>query len=179
MEKSAVFIDAGNVIKGWYYHCRKNNLGDKIDYSKLVSLLTDNTNFLRAYFYDGIPEKLSIRKKRFLEALQHRGIQLRTKILKNRYTECEFCHKGKNRQIQKGVDVSLATDILRHGLQKSCDICIVVSGDEDFKDAMDLVKDRGLKVWVCSFRNSLSAEVRKTADRVVLIDDIFDSVKQA
>ena len=63
--------------------------------------------------------------------------------MKKRNHYCENCKTSTTKQIQKGVDVSLATDILRHGFQKSCDICIIASGDEDYKDAMDLIKDIG------------------------------------
>ncbi len=79
--------------------------------------------------------------------------------------------------MQKGVDVSLATDILRHGFQNSCEICIVVSGDVDYKDAIDLVKDRGIKVWVCSFKSALSPELRRSADKIFLLDDLFNHIK--
>lgn len=178
MEKSAVFIDAENVINGWWEYCAQSNSSSKIDYIKLINYLSKETNLLRAYFYDGVPDKISVKKNAFFQALEHSGIQLRTKALRNRFIICDFCKKGKNKQIQKGVDVSLATDILRHGLQKSCDICIVVSGDEDFKDAIELVKDRGIKVWVCSFKSSLSSELRRTADKIILLDDIFEKIKR-
>lgn len=178
MEKSAIFIDAGNIIKSWWAYCEVNGLTDKIDYIKLVELLSKDTNLLRAYFYDGVPETISVKKKGFLQALEHKGVQLRTKVLKKRNHYCENCKTSTTKQIQKGVDVSLATDILRHGFQKSCDICIIASGDEDYKDAMDLVKDRGIKVWVSAFKDSLAPEVKRTADKVVLLDDVFDEIKQ-
>ena len=85
---------------------------------------------------------------------------------------CPYCKKSSLRQIQKGIDVSLATDILRHAFQNTCTLCIVVSGDEDYKDAIEVAKDRGIKVWVCLFKNALSAELGRTADRTILFRDI-------
>lgn len=175
-EKSIVLIDAENILKSWQDYCNINNISRKIDYLKLVKRLSKGTNLIRAYFYGGTPEKISIRKKNFLNALQYQGIQLRTKVLKDRQNKCSKCGYIDYKQIQKGVDVSLATDILRHAWQRTCDICIVVSGDEDYKDAIECVKDKGIKVWVAAFRNSLSNELRKTADNVIFLDEIFEEI---
>lgn len=90
---------------------------------------------------------------------------------------CPNCSTTHERQIQKGVDISLATDILRHALQKTCNICIIVSGDEDFKDAIECAKDAGIKIWVASFRNSLSKEIKITADKIIYLDDLFNDIK--
>lgn len=178
MEKSLVLIDAENVLKSWQHYCNSKGIKEYIDYVRLTSKLTEGTNFLRAIFYDGIPENISVKKKNFHDALQHRGIQLRTKILKKREHVCTKCKNRDLRSVQKGVDVSLATDILRHAWQKSCDICIIVSGDEDYKDAIDCAKEKGLKIWIASFKSSLSSDLRKTADRTIFLEDIFDDIKK-
>ena len=177
VEKSLVLIDAENILKSWQNHCRENGITEKIDYLKLRDEVSKDTNLLRTYFYDGVPEVIPLKKKNFLDILGRSGIQRRTKVLKNRRHICSKCGNKDTRTIQKGVDVSLATDILRHAWQKTCDICIVVSGDEDYKDAIDSAKDRGIKVWVASFKKSLSKELSMSADKVILLDDIFDSVK--
>ena len=178
MEKSVVLIDAENVIKPWRNYCDEKGVAEKIDYKKLEAVLSADTNLLRAYFYDGVPEAIPLKKKNFLEALEKQGIQLRTKILKNRHNKCKACGDVSLRAIQKGVDVSLATDILRHAFQKTCEICIVVSGDEDYCDAILAAKDLGIKVWVASFKSSLSSKVERNADRVFFIEDIFDKIKR-
>ena len=178
MEKSVILIDAGNVLGGWFNYCTVNQLQAKIDYLKLVKKLSDGTNLLRPYFYDGVPENIPLKKKNFLEALQHQGVQLRTKILKDKRHTCTRCNHTDIKSVQKGVDVSLATDILRHSWQGSCELCIVVSGDEDYSDAIKCVKDKGIKVWIASFRSSLSNDLAMIADKVIYLDDIFDEIKQ-
>ncbi len=178
MEKSVVLIDAENVLKSWDRYCKRRGIRERIDYVKLINKLSENTNLLRAYFYDGLPDVLPSRKKGFLDALSRSGIQLRTKILRSRPYICQNCGSKEERLVQKGVDVSLATDILRHAWQRTCDVCIIVSGDEDYKDAIDVAKDKGVKVWVASFRHNLAKEVELSADNVIFIDHIFDDVKQ-
>ncbi|MBI5347040.1 MAG: NYN domain-containing protein [Candidatus Aenigmarchaeota archaeon] len=177
-EKSLVLIDAENVLRSWQNFCKINNLNERVDYVKLRDTVSKDTNLLRAYFYDGVPENIPLKKKNFLDSLRKSGIQPRTKVLKNRHYFCNKCGDSGLRAIQKGVDVSLATDILRHAWQGTCDICIVVSGDEDYKDAIDVVKDKGIKVWIVSFKSSLSKELSLSADKVILLDDIFHDIKR-
>jgi len=178
VEKSVVLIDAENVFKQWKHFCEDYNLKEKLDYQRLVDKLAKNTNLLRAYFYDGTSENVASKKKSFLDALEKKGFQLRTKILKERTFICPSCSNTITKHVQKGVDVSLATDILRHAFQQTCDICIIASGDEDYKDAINVAKDKGIKVWVASFKRALSPEMERAADKVFLIDDFYDEIKR-
>jgi len=178
MEKSIVLIDAENVLRSWISYCRVKGEREKIDYVKLVDCVSEGTNLLRAYFYDGVQENLPVGKKNFMDALRRKGIQLRTKVLRGGSCVCGKCGHKEHSVVQKGVHVSLATDILRHAWQGTCEVCIVVSGDEDYKDAIECIKDKGLKVWVVSFKKSLSRELELSADRVIFIEDIFDEIKQ-
>lgn len=177
LEKSLILIDGENVKKSWQNCCKEKNILEKIDYIKLVNKLSENTNKLRAIFYDGLPEVIPVNKKNFLEALQKQGITIKTKILKHRINVCPNCKEKTDKYVQKGVDVSLACDIVRHAFQQTCDICIIVSGDEDYKDAIELAKDKGMKIWLASFKNSLSKDIQKSVDKTVFLDDIFDDIK--
>jgi uncharacterized LabA/DUF88 family protein len=177
LEKSVVLIDAENVLNAWQSYCEEKNMPARIDYKKLVDKLSEGTNLLRAYFYDGSSSPISLKKKNFYEALQCHGIQLRTKMLRKRSYLCDHCHQRNERLVQKGVDVSLATDILRHAWQQTCQVCIIVSGDEDYKDAIEVAKDKGVKIWIASFQRSLAKDLRNNADKVILLETIFDDLK--
>jgi uncharacterized LabA/DUF88 family protein len=173
MEKSVVLIDAENVRIAWIQKFNQTPY-PKLNYAKLVSLLSENTNLLRAYFYDGVQLDIHPKKRFFLESLQKQGIQIRSKTLRTRTIHCKNCNSSTTTSVQKGVDVSLATDILRHAYQHTCDICIVVSGDEDFKDAIEVAKDKGIRVWVASFESALSKEMRMCADKIILLDNFIE-----
>lgn len=189
-EKSIVFIDAQNVLMGWRNYCittgkvlppegasdKRIRISEKLDYKKLVDVLSANTNLLRAYFYDGVDEHIDVDKKNFLKAIGEQGIQTKTKVLKLRNFYCNSCKGIRQGRVQKGVDVALATDLLRHSSQNSCSICIVVSGDEDFADAISFAQDKGVKVWIASFKASLSPTLK--ADKKIYIESIFDKVKK-
>lgn len=49
---------------------------------------------------------------------------------------------------EKGVDVMIAVDMIKHGLIDSdCDACILISGDADFIPAMEMIKTGGKAVF--------------------------------
>jgi len=178
LEKSLVLIDAENVWNSWRNYCNKHNLDEKVDYVKLVDTLTKDTNKLRAIFYDAVPETIPKSKKEFIKAMENNNIQVNTKILKHRKVICSKCNAEIEKYVQKGVDIAIATDLLRHSFLKNCQICILVSGDEDYKDAVSVSKDMGMKVWIASFKDALSSDLRKVADKVIYLDDLFDSIKR-
>ncbi|MCE2405363.1 MAG: NYN domain-containing protein [Dehalococcoidia bacterium] len=71
---------------------------------------------------------------------------------------------------EKGVDIRLGTDMLAHGVAENYDVAILVSGDSDFADAVQAVKDRGLHVEAALFPASGSQRLRDVVDKVTLVD---------
>lgn len=68
----------------------------------------------------------------------------------------------------------MAADMLVHTLRDNCDVVILVSGDNDFADAVQAVKDAGKHVEVALFGGSRSSQqLRDVADRVVEIAAAF------
>ena len=74
---------------------------------------------------------------------------------------------------EKGIDIKIATDMLVHGRRGNYDVAVLVTGDTDFADAIQAVKDLGHHVEVALFNVSGSQRLREVADRVVVIDDNF------
>ena len=74
---------------------------------------------------------------------------------------------------EKGIDIKIATDMLVHGHRNNYDVAILVSGDTDFADAIQAVKNLGHHVEVALFASSGSQKLREVADRVVIIDNSF------
>ena len=66
--------------------------------------------------------------------------------------------------IEKGIDVMLATDLLRFAWNDLYDVAILVSGDGDFFYALQAVKDMGKHVEVAAFSANLSCELVQVAD---------------
>jgi len=64
----------------------------------------------------------------------------------------------------KGIDISLATDMLTHANKKNYDIAILVAGDGDYVPLVEAVKREGCRVFVWFLRNGLHKKLEQTAD---------------
>ncbi len=190
-KKSMVFLDASNLLGGWWTYCKQNNytqvnnrtnkleLTKKIDYEKLIKEITKETDFIRGYYYDSVQEPLDSKKQRFFDFLRGIGITIVTKKLRFKSSECKHCKtKDVNIPYQKGVDVALVTELMSLANERAYEVAIVISGDNDFVDAINYIKSKGLKVWVVSFVNSLGEDTMRAADRCLQLDKLFDIISK-
>lgn len=75
---------------------------------------------------------------------------------------------------EKGIDVKLTADMLSHCFRGICDTVVLVSGDTDFADALQAVKDNGQHVEVALVaKPGASYRLREVADRVIVLDGAF------
>jgi uncharacterized protein (TIGR00288 family) len=72
---------------------------------------------------------------------------------------------------QKGVDVRLAVDALEAAVAQRVRIIGPVAGDADFVPLVEAIRRAGPHMVVLAFRESLAAELRGAADRVVFLPD--------
>ena len=100
------------------------------------------------------------------------GFEVVTKPLKTFQTT-----DGREGFIEKGIDIALATDLISLAWEGAFNTAVIVSGDSDFLDAVRRVKQKGRKVEIASFRNSLAADMRTVGDRTVILDDILERVR--
>ncbi|MDO8625452.1 MAG: NYN domain-containing protein [Candidatus Diapherotrites archaeon] len=187
--RAMIFIDGANLISGWRAYCLKKGHFDKVtdkitqklDYEKLISLLTTQikeTELIRAYFFDGLMEN-DPKKGKFLDKLRSLEMSLVTSMNKTKTKTCPHCKKIFAFDVQKGVDVSLATYVLGLAFEDAYDIAIIVSGDGDYEQAIKFIKNKGKNVWVVAFRGSLSADLWKCADKIVELDSHFEKLRMS
>ncbi len=80
-------------------------------------------------------------------------------------------------QMQKGVDVGLATLIVRRADQDQYDNLILSSGDGDLKDALyHAGKVCRKRIELCVFRWGICPDLLNLADKVFWIDDFASQV---
>lgn len=194
-ERVMIFIDGSNVSKAGLKR------GIQVDYTRIVTYLTGNRDNRRSYYFDAMkptnPREYNPQIG-FLDALRRAGITVHTKPLRTRQLDCYNCRLGKklletnkdaelpntkletaiNQDYQKGVDIALVTELFRMAREGAYDTAIVVSGDDDFASAIDCVKAMGKRVELASFKASLGAEVKSVADKLIILDDIEDSLKR-
>ena len=177
IKRSMVFIDAANLNGAWQTYCKRFNQMPKISYSALLETITAGTDFFRGYLYDATPVPTPAKRQSFFDRLRNFGITVVTKELRYKSVTCKHCGvTDSDIPYQKGVDVAIVTDIMSLAFEDAYDVAVVVSGDNDFVDAINCVKRKGKIVWLASFRNSLGTEAMRAADRVIILDDLFSSI---
>ena len=173
-----VFIDARNLLSAWHKYFSDNKRPiEKVSYSKLLLEIAKDTDFIRGYYYDAVPEPVVANRQSFFDKLRSNQITIITKPLKYKSVKCAHCkHTDLNVPYQKGVDVALVTDTISLAVEKAYDIAIIVSGDNDFVDAVNFVKAKGLKVWVVSFSSALGDDLMRSADRIIKLDTMVNEL---
>ena len=71
---------------------------------------------------------------------------------------------------QKGVDTLLAIDILTKAYTNQFDLAVLVSGDEDFLDAVMAIKNMGKRVYGVFFINHISRNLESSFDKKIRLN---------
>ena len=163
----AIFVDGSN-----FYRMLESNKGrHDIDFQKFSIKLVGHRKLLRTYYYSAAIDqfKNSERYKeqqKFFYGLHHTPyLELRLGRLVTHGNEL----------VEKGVDVRLATDMLKLAWAEAYNTAILVSHDGDFADAVLAVKEMGKHVECAGFANpstpyKLADHLSQVADKVIALD---------
>lgn len=158
-----IFIDLSNIEQGIRDY---RDYGISVDYRELVNIVSDGYEVVGMYVYDGKPEDGKPETVSLHQVLREQGFEV-TEL------ECSV-HVSKygTHYHQKEVDTSMTVDIVETVCGGLCNCIVIMSGDRDFRPSVISAKTHGIQIMVVSTKGSLSEELRKEADDVVLIDDL-------
>lgn len=164
-QRVVIFIDGSN-----FYYCMKDELGAaKINFAKFAELLAGKRTLIRTYYYNAPLRREHDEEKykdqqRFFDHLRHID-----------YFEVKLGRliPRKATYVQKGVDVRLAVDMIAFAAANMYDVAVLVSGDGDFAEAVQHVKNIGKHVENAFFRTGQSRDLSARADRFILLDKKF------
>ncbi|MFI0403748.1 MAG: NYN domain-containing protein [Cyanobium sp.] len=154
------------------------------DYLKLKSELEHRNGgpIHEAYYLNSTRDPASDAQNGFhtwLKSAPPRGPKIRVQLykLKDLHVSCPHCGTDFDREVQKGVDVGIATLIVKMAAQGAYDRLILCAGDGDFEDAISYVKSERLKeVWICGSQDNLSTDLQSYADVVVWLEDLHPAI---
>lgn len=152
----AVFIDGSNL-----YHSLEENCGRfDLDFRAFAEKLCKDRPLYRVYYYNVLRDT-----DRNPQAYQDQQKFLST-LYKTPYLEIRL---GTSKMrgdvvVEKGVDIMVATDLLRMAWDDLYDVGILVSGDGDFAYAVQAVKNLGKHMEIAAFPSNLSWELANVAD---------------
>lgn len=152
------------------------------DYLKLRNKLEETGEIHRAYYLNSTQNPPSDAQGGFntwLKTARPVGPQFIVKLykLKDEDYRCPHCNECFTGQVQKGVDVGLATLIVKLAHQHNYDNLILSSGDGDLEDAIVHVKEYlNKRLELCVFKYGVSPDLQSYADNIFWINDFADIV---
>ena len=168
MNSVKIFIDGSNIFHGSRDYSRTVGNDIAVDYVKLRDLLLDGREHAGTLFFAAHPTEIPERQQAFHHRLQNQGFELILRPLKT--------GPGRERPYEKGVDVALATQLLLEGIRKNMEVCILVSGDSNYVEAVKELRNMGIRVEVAGFKLSVGDELIAVADEFTMLDDILESI---
>jgi uncharacterized LabA/DUF88 family protein len=154
------------------------------DYLKLKNELIrlNGSPLYESYYLNSTPDPATDARNAFhtwLKSAPPRGPKLRVQLyrLKDFHSTCPNCNHPFDRPVQQGVDVGIATLIVKLAAQNVYDRLILSAGDGDFADAISYVKTELHKeVWLSGSQATLSADLQSYSDNVLWLEDLLPAI---
>ena len=158
----------------------------RVDYVKLKAELEklNGGGFYESYYLNSAQEAPTEAEQSFhtwLKLAPPHGPKMRVQLykLKHLHGKCPQCGTPFERPVQKGVDVGIATLMIKLATQHCYDRLLLAAGDGDFADAISYVKSELHKeIWLSGFTNTVSADLQSYADQVLWIDRFWQQVEK-
>ena len=167
-DRVIVFIDGSNL----FHRLREHHQRTDLDSGGFVTKLSGVRRLLRTYYYGAMLDQTR-------EPDRYRGQQRfyanleRIPRFEMRLGQLVYPPSPGAPPYEKGVDVKLATDMLLHASRGNYEVAILVSGDTDFVDVIQGVKDLGKNVEIALFDPRGSQALRQVADEVIELNAEF------
>ncbi len=147
-QRVAVLIDVQNL-----YHSARNLYGARANFREILKSAVSQRSLVRAFAY--VVRTKTGEEKPFFEALIKLGIETRVRDLQ------EFFGGLK----KADWDVGITVDAIR--IAPSVDTIVLASGDGDFLQLVDYLKNQGKRIEVIAFGKSASLKLKEAADEFI------------
>ncbi len=158
-------IDGSNLFES------AKSIALRVDYKRLLGLLNEDGDLLRAYYFTALRDKaIESPVRKTVDWLGHNGYICVTKETK------EYTVNGVTK-IKGNVDIDIASyAFVNASLVKEI---WLFSGDGDFTVMVKMLQERyALKVFVVSSMGLVSTELRKQADKFICLNDIREDIER-
>ncbi|HOX30374.1 MAG TPA: NYN domain-containing protein [Candidatus Paceibacterota bacterium] len=154
-QRIAVLIDVQNL-----YHSARNLYQARVNFREILKVAVGRRNLIRAFAY--VVRTKTGEEKPFFEALTKLGIETRIRDLQEFYDGLK----------KADWDVGITVDAIR--ISPSIDTIVLASGDGDFLQLVDYLKNQGKRVEVIAFGRSASSKLKESADEFIDIEKYPD-----
>jgi len=147
-QRVAVLIDVQNM-----YHSAKNLYQAKVNFAEILKSAAAGRKLIRAFAY--VVRTKTGEEKPFFEALTKLGIETRVRDLQEFYGGMK----------KADWDVGITVDAIK--CANKTDVIVLVSGDGDFIQLVEYLKNQGIRVEAMAFGKSASSRLREIADEFI------------
>ena len=144
-QRVGVFIDVSNM-----YYSAKNLYNAYVNFGEVLKTAVAGRQLIRAFAY--VIRAFIEPEKSFFEALEKQGFEVKVKDLQ------VFPGGMKKGDWDVGVCMDAITMI------QKLDVMVLVSGDGDYADLLDYVRNEGVRTEVISFSRTTSGKLIAEAD---------------
>jgi uncharacterized LabA/DUF88 family protein len=152
-QRVAVFIDVQNM-----YHSAKNLYQAKVNFSEILKTAVSGRKLIRAFAY--VVRTKTGEEKPFFDALVKLGIETRVRDLQEFYGGMK----------KADWDVGISVDAIK--CANKADVVVLVSGDGDFLQLVEYLKNQGIRVEVMAFGRSASGKLKEVADEFIDLGEV-------
>ena len=146
-----MLIDVQNL-----YYSAKNLYGARVNFREILKTAVSQRSLIRAFAY--VVRTKTGEEKPFFEALTKMGIETRIRDLQEFYGGLK----------KADWDVGITVDGIR--IAPSVDTIVLASGDGDFLQLIEYLKNQGKRVEVMAFSRSASSKLKEAADEFIDIE---------
>ncbi len=146
---------------------RAEDRGDEF-YPRKAALFVRNQNIagerlepVRVFYYDAIDDEADAKERQ-----RQQDYFARISTDSDTHVRVGKVKRTSRGREQKGVDVELAVDALRAAVSGVVKAIALVTGDADFVPLVKAIREAGPHVVVMGFKESLSRDLEREADRV-------------
>ena len=147
-QRVGVLIDVQNL-----YHSAKNLYKARVNFGEILKLAISDRNLIRAFAY--VVRTKTGEERPFFDALTKLGIETRVRDLQEFYGGMK----------KADWDVGITVDAVR--ISASVDAVVLVSGDGDFLQLVEYLKNQGKRVEVIAFGRSASSKLKEEVDEFI------------
>lgn len=147
-QRVAVLIDVQNL-----YYSAKNLYRSKVNFGAILRLAVRGRKLIRAFGY--VVRTKTGEEKPFFEALIKLGIETKVRDLQEFYGGLK----------KADWDVGITIDAVK--IAPGVDTIVIVSGDGDFIQLVEYLKNQGKRVEIIAFGHSASSRLREIADEFI------------
>lgn len=170
MDRVCIFIDGSNL----YHQLKDSRTKIKIDYHNLSKALTGSERkLIRTYYYVCPP--INQQQESFHDQQKFFSYLSNTPYLQLQLGSLEV--RG-DVQVEKGIDVRIAIDMVSLAYTQAYDVAILVSNDADLVPAVEKVKDLGKHVEY-AYLSRKTVQLAESCDTLIAIDKTILQVSKA